>query len=212
MSRFGMVKIILSIIFIPVLYSASVMAETIYVTDSLKLKLRTIASNDGEVVTSLDSGQKLTLLEKQKSFTRVKTNGGKEGWIQSWFLTDKPPATYIINSVTKENEILTQKLADANAKLKNFDSETVRENETLKGTVSTLSGKTRNLTATRDDLEKELDAKTSDPEKYEFYEKYNINLIILIFFLFSFTAGYISSRIWFKVQERKRLRGYQLAH
>lgn len=212
MSRFGMVKIILSIIFIPVLYSASVMAETIYVTDSLKLKLRTIASNDGEVVTSLDSGQKLTLLEKQKSFTRVKTNGGKEGWIQSWFLTDKPPATYIVNSVTKENETLTQKLADANAKLKNFDSETVRENETLKDTVSTLSGKTRNLTATRDDLEKELDAKTSDPEKYEFYEKYNINLIILIFFLFSFTAGYISSRIWFKVQERKRLRGYQLAH
>jgi|TARA_B110000238_G_scaffold92111_1_gene100796 uncharacterized protein YgiM (DUF1202 family) len=57
----------------------SSLAETVFVTDSLKLKLRVTASNDAEVETSLDSGQKLKLLEKQKKFTQVETSDGKQG-------------------------------------------------------------------------------------------------------------------------------------
>ncbi len=207
-----MVKILLSIIFVSLLISSNATAETIFVTDSLKLKLRVTPSNDGEVITSLDSGQKLSLIEKQRKFSQVKTADGNTGWVQSWFLTDKPPATYIVNSVTKENEILTSKLAKANAKLKNFDSETSRENETLNKTVASLTTKIKSLTTTRNDLEDKLDSQAGKLAKYEFAEKYNINLIILVFFLFSFAAGFLSARIWSQIQERKRLWGYQLAH
>ena len=207
-----MAKYLLTLLLTMILISASASAETIFVTDSLKLKLRVTPSNDGEVITSLDSGQKLTLIEKQTKFSNVKTADGKKGWVQSWFLTDKPPATYIVNSVTRENEILTSKLAKANTKLKNFDSETSRENEALNKSVTSLSNKIKSLTATRNELEEKLDSQASKLAKYEFAEKYNINLLILIFFLASFAAGFICSRIWSQVQERKRLWGYQLAH
>ena len=187
-------------------------AETIYVTDSLKLKLRVDASNNAEVITNLDSGQKLTLVEKQKKFSKVKTSDGEIGWVQSWFLTDKQPATYIVNTVTKENQALTEKLAAANRKLKNFDSETSRENTKLKNSVATLSEKIKSLGATRNELEEKLDTQASKLAKYEFAEKYNINLIILLFFMFAFTTGFFCSRLWSNFQERKRLWGYQLAH
>jgi len=203
---------LLSLLIELILFPMSSQAETIFVTDSLKLKLRVTASDAAKVVTSLDSGQKLTLLEKQKRFTRVRTADGKQGWVQSWFLTDKPPATYQVASLTQENESLTTQLAGANAKLKNFDSETAKENDQLKSTVSLISSKIDKLIATRNDLQSKLDAKASELAKYEFAEKYNLNLIILLFFLFSFTAGVISFRIWSGRQEKKRLWGYQLAH
>ena len=195
-----------------ILFPVSSLAETIFVTDSLKLKLRVTASNDADVVTSLDSGQKLTLLEKQKRFTRVRTSDGKQGWVQSWYLTDKPPATYQVTSLTKENESLTNKLATATSKLKNFSSETSKENDQLKISVTSLSRKIESLTETRNNLESKLDGQASELAKYEFAEKYNLNLIILLFFLFSFSVGVISYRLWTGKQERKRLWGYQLAH
>lgn len=188
------------------------MAESIYVTDVLKLKLRATASNDAEVVTNLTSGDKLSVLEKQKRYMRVKTSDGKSGWVQSWFLTDKVPATFIVDGLTKENESLANKLARTEAKLKNFDSETAKENEQLNNSVATLSNKIKKLTSTRNELENKLDSQAGKLAKYQFLEKYNITLIALIFFTISFVAGYVSSRIWGRIQERKRLWGYQLAY
>ena len=201
--------ILLTILFVLPL---SAQAETIFVTDSLKLKLRAQASNDAEVVTNLDSGQELTVLEKQKSYTRVRTSEGKEGWVQSWLLTDKPPATFLLNNLTKGNESLTTKLPSANAKLKNFDSETARENEELRSTIAELTGKITSLNESKRRLELQVDSQISELAKYEFAKKYNLNLIILIFFLLSFFAGVISYRVWAGRRETKRLWGYQLAH
>ena len=203
-----LIYIFIALLLLPV-YSS---AESIYVTDVLKLKLRVTASNDAEVVTSLSSGDKLTVLEKQKRYTRVKTKDGQQGWVQSWFLTDKVPATFLVEGLTNEKQALTKQLARAEAKLKNFDSETARENGQLKSTVTTLSNKINNLTATRNNLEKKLDTQASELAKYQFAQKYNLNLIIFVFFLFSFAAGYLCSKVWARTQERKRLWGYQLAH
>ena len=202
------ILILLTILLIPL----NSIAETIYVTDVLKLKLRVSPDNAAEVVTNLSSGDKLTVLEKQKRYTRVKTNEGKTGWVQSWFLTDKVPATFLVDNLTAEKENLTSMLAKAETKLKNFDSETAKENEQLKNSVTTLSNKINKLTSTRNKLENKLDAQASELAKYEFAEKYNLNLLILLFFMISFTAGFICSRTWMRIQERKRLWGYHLAH
>jgi hypothetical protein len=114
-------------------------------------------------------------------------------------------------SLTKDNESLKNKLATATSTLKNFDSETPKENEQFKISIATLSKKIENLTDNRNNLESKLETQTSELSKYEFTEKYNLNLIILLFFLISFIAGVISYRLWSGVQERKRLWGYQLA-
>jgi hypothetical protein len=81
----------------------------------------------------------------------------------------------------------------------------------LKYLLQHFQKKIENLTDNRNNLESKLETQTSELSKYEFTEKYNLNLIILLFFLISFIAGVISYRLWSGVQERKRLWGYQLA-
>ena len=195
-----------------VLISFSIDAKTTYVTDSLKLKLRVAASPQAEVITNLTSGEKLTLLEKQKKFSLVRTESGQTGWVLSWFLIDKQPASYIVDSVTKDNQVLSQKLAAANHKLENFDSEARRENEALKTTVASLSEKIKSMGMTQNQLQKKLDAQADKLAKYVFIEKYNIRLIALLFLIFTFFAGFLCARLWINSQERKRLWGYQLAY
>ena len=187
-------------------------AETIYVTDSLQLKLRVTASTDGEVVTTLHSGQKLNLLEQQKKFSKVKTDDGNIGWVQSWFLTDEIPATYMVNQLSKEKETLETKLATATDKLKNFDSATARENKSLKNSVNTLSDKIKRLTAEQDTLAEELSAQNSELAKYRFAEQYDLRLIISVFFLIAFAIGFWVAYAWTRTRERRRLSGYRLAH
>ena len=176
------VLFILFAVVLPTLSNAS----TIYVTDSLQLKLRVTASTDGDVVTTLHSGQKLNLLEQQQKFSKVKTDEGEIGWVQTWFLTDEVPATYLVNQLTKDKESLENRLAAATDKLKNFDSATARENKTLKNTVETLSGKISRLTKEQDILSEKLAAQSSELAKYKFAEQYNLRLVIIVFFLIAF--------------------------
>ena len=156
------VLFILFAVVLPTLSNAS----TIYVTDSLQLKLRVTANTDGDVVTTLHSGQKLSLLEQQKKFSKVKTDEGEIGWVQTWFLTDEVPATYLVNQLTKDKESLENRLATASDKLKNFDSATARENKTLKNTVETLSNKISRLTKEQDTLSEKITAQSSELAKY----------------------------------------------
>lgn len=202
------VLFILFAVVLPTLSNAS----TIYVTDSLQLKLRVTANTDGDVVTTLHSGQKLNLLEQQKKFSKVKTDEGEIGWVQTWFLTDEVPATYLVNQLTKDKESLENRLATATDKLKNFDSATARENKTLKNTVETLSGKISRLTKEQDILSEKLAAQSSELAKYQFAEQYNLRLVIIVFFLIAFLIGFWAAYVWSRIRERKRLSGYRLAH
>ncbi len=202
------VLIFILAVVLPTLSSAS----TIYVTDSLQLKLRVTASTDGEVVTTLHSGQKLNLLEQQKKFSKVKTDDGETGWVQTWFLTDEVPATYLVNQLTKDKESLENRLATATDKLKNFDSATARENKTLKNTVESLSNKINRLTGEQDTLSEKLAAQSSELAKYRFAEKYDLRLVIMVFFLIAFLVGFGAAHVWARTRERKRLSGYRLAH
>ena len=200
------------LLFILVVFSTTVNANTIFVTDSLQLKLRATASTEGNVVTTLHSGQKLTVLEQQKKFTRVRTTEGDIGWVQSWFLTDEPPATYIVNQISKQKESLENSLATANEKLKNFDSATARENESLKDSVNALSGKIKKLTSEQDSLTEQLNSQASELAKYQFMEKYDLRVIVSVFFLAAFCLGYWAARVWTWKRERRRLSGYRLAY
>ena len=186
-------------------------ANTIYVTDSLQLKLRASASTEGDIVTTLHSGQKLTIVAKEKNFTKVKTEEGEAGWVQSWFLTDKPPATFVVNEVTRQKEELEEKLNRAVEKLKNFDSATARENQSLKNSKKILADKITQLTSQNNLLNNKLEGQDKELAKYRFAEQYDLRLIVAVFFLISFILGFLFALIWSRSREKKRLSGYRLA-
>ncbi len=200
--------LILSIGILPLALQAS----TIFVTDSLQLKLRATANTDGNVVTTLYSGQKLTLLEKHSSFTKVKTADGETGWVQSWFLTDEPPATFVLEKVTSEKEDLENRLGRALEKLKNFDSATAKENKSLIKSNKALSNKINQLTSQNTSLNDTINEQVKELAKYRFAEQYDLRLIVAGFFLFSFIIGFLFAMAWFRSREKRRLSGYRLAH
>ncbi|SFF02353.1 TIGR04211 family SH3 domain-containing protein [Nitrosomonas sp. Nm166] len=86
------------------LYSLLVSAETRYVSDQLEVTLRKGPSLSHAIVRMLKSGTALEVLEidAETGHTRVKTNGGVEGWILSRYLSAEPTARMQLERMFKE--------------------------------------------------------------------------------------------------------------
>ena len=65
--------------------------KTVYVTDALQLKLNSAKNGEGEELDSLQSGDALTLLNNQGTYSLVLTEDGIEGWVTSFYLTERVP-------------------------------------------------------------------------------------------------------------------------
>ncbi len=76
--------------------AASASAETLYVTDSLRLALYASEDLSDKPLSNLVSGTPVQLLERSASLARVRTPAGDEGWVKSSFLVpDKPARTRV---------------------------------------------------------------------------------------------------------------------
>ncbi len=74
------------------LLAAQVAAETQYVSDVLKITLRTGQGTSYQILRTLESGTALEVLEDAGQYTLVRTNDGTEGWVLSQYLTKAPIA------------------------------------------------------------------------------------------------------------------------
>jgi SH3 domain protein len=73
------------------LFAASAYAETMYVTDVLKLTLRTGPSIENKILAVIDSGQMVEVVEFGDEWSRVQMPNGKEGWVLTRYLTSDEP-------------------------------------------------------------------------------------------------------------------------
>jgi SH3 domain protein len=85
-------------------YPGLVAAETRYVSDQLEVTLRRGPTLSHAVVRMLKSGAAVEVLEVDAAsgHTRVKTNGGVEGWILSRYLSAEPTARMQLEKMTKD--------------------------------------------------------------------------------------------------------------
>jgi len=76
--------------------AAGASAETLYVTDTLRLALYSSEDTSDKPLSNLVSGTPVQLLERSASLARVRTSAGDEGWVKSSFLVpDKPARTRV---------------------------------------------------------------------------------------------------------------------
>jgi SH3 domain protein len=132
-----------------VLFSTPVLAENKYVSDMVKVTMRTGPGNDRKIISLLSIGTKVEVVKPGDEWTLVRLANGKEGWVINRFLTDKIPSDIELkilkskyealtanasnmqeeNSLLKaENEKLTTEFAESRKKLKN----TTNDYEALK--------------------------------------------------------------------------------
>jgi SH3 domain protein len=87
-------------------------AEDLYVTDTLKVTVRTGPSLENKILHVLESGDKVALLEKgEQGWGKVQLSDGTEGWMKYQYLQPEQTAALKLKTLNPENqEDLTTRL------------------------------------------------------------------------------------------------------
>lgn len=84
--------------------AAGAAGQTRYVTDDLKLPLRTGDSVQHRIVKMLASGTEVELLEPGREYSRVRTADGVQGWMLTRYLQTQPVAKDRMQELIKERD------------------------------------------------------------------------------------------------------------
>ncbi len=108
-------------------------AETMYVTDELKLTLRSGPSMENRILAIVETGQSMEVLEAGNDWSKVRLTDGKEGWVLTRYLTDKPTSNILLSDLQKKYDSLSSEFQA----LKGDHAQIKEENEQLKSELST---------------------------------------------------------------------------
>jgi len=113
-------------------FSAVGFAETRYVTDLLKLPLRTGPSTEYKILDLVKSGQQLEVVEPGKDWSQVRLPNGKEGYVLNRYLVGQPTSAVQLAKLQSQYTSLRQQataLIEENNRFK-------EENKTFKSSLS----------------------------------------------------------------------------
>ncbi len=99
-----MIKLTLLLAGVLLFLNASVFAEdTVYVTDSLRLRIYSEPNDKSTVLQTLNTGDSIELIESKGAFSHVRTYDGITGWAKSAFLVINPPAVLLNQALVEQN-------------------------------------------------------------------------------------------------------------
>jgi SH3 domain protein len=106
-------------------------AETRYVTDLLKLPLRTGPSTEYKILDLVKSGEQLEVVEPGKDWSKVRLPNGKEGYVLNRYLVGQPTSAVQLEKLRSKYTSLRQQataLIEENSRFK-------EENQTFKSSL-----------------------------------------------------------------------------
>lgn len=95
------------------LLPATVLADTAYVTDNLRLGLHTAEDTSDRAFRFLESGQAMEVLTRDRNYANVRLPDGTEGWVKSAYLVSEKPAKLIVAETMEERDRLARELEQA---------------------------------------------------------------------------------------------------
>ena len=129
--------------------SSTVSAKTVYVTDNVKLTLRSTENNRSKILKMLRSGTPLTLIKRNEvtGYSKVRLKNGIEGYILNTHTSNKPTSRWYLKIANKELALLQEE----NIHLK-------QELGAIKGENSEASSSQKSLSDERDQFRNELES------------------------------------------------------
>jgi SH3 domain protein len=109
-------------------FSAAGFAETMYVSDKLKVTVRSGPGTEYKILDIAESGDRVEILETGEDWTLVRLANGKEGYITTRYLVPDPTYAIRFDQLQAKHKSLTQQAADL-----------LEENTRLKGENQQLS-------------------------------------------------------------------------
>ncbi|MDP7536508.1 MAG: TIGR04211 family SH3 domain-containing protein [Methylococcales bacterium] len=97
----------------------NVFAETVYVTDTLKIEVRSGMSTQHKILTMLPSGSPLEVINHNADtgYTAVQIDANQTGYILTRYTKKQPTARWLLNDVKKNNAQLQSDLKTAQQRL-----------------------------------------------------------------------------------------------
>lgn len=92
-------------------FSANGFAESMYVTDQLKLTLRSGPSTGHKILAVVESGQKVEILEPGEDWSLVINANGKEGYVLTRYLKPEPTHNVRLEQLQSKHKALMQQSA-----------------------------------------------------------------------------------------------------
>lgn len=132
------------------LLSVTGYAETQYIHEVMKVTLRTGPGTDHKILSMIESGQQVTVLEKESEWTKVRLPSGREGYVLNRFLTTKTPTVLILRGLERDHQKLTEKHESLIEKTEAIKA----ENETLRQELSGLKKQFNEVSSSYDNLKK----------------------------------------------------------
>ncbi|MFQ6004149.1 MAG: TIGR04211 family SH3 domain-containing protein [Woeseia sp.] len=92
--------------------TAAALAETAYVTDNLRLGLHRVGDTSDRAFRTLESGQQVEILSRDRNFAHVRLPDGVQGYLKAAYLVFEKPAKLIVTETLAENERLAREVED----------------------------------------------------------------------------------------------------
>jgi SH3 domain protein len=138
-------------------------AETAYVSDVIRLSVRSAPSNDGKYVAVVESGQPLEIIKAGEEWTQIRLPNGTEGFLLSRYLTNQLPTKFRFDQLQEKNKNLTSQVAgmtEENQRLK-------ADNEKLAAALTAERQQSASLKSEFDEFKKEAAHVTELKSKYD---------------------------------------------
>lgn len=156
-------KFIVFIGFFLIVFYNTAHAETMYVSDVLKLTVRTGKGQDYKIIAVIQSGQTVEVLQPEDEWALVRLDDGKEGWVLTRYLTSKITNNVKLQWLQKKHKALTVQTAtllEENTKIK-------EENKNFKTDLNKTQSKAEELNISYEALKTESADYIKLKSKYE---------------------------------------------
>ncbi len=88
------------------------LAQTVYVSEDFEITMRTGPGTAHKIISLIQSGKALEMVERGEDWSMVRTTTGKEGWVLNRYLTEDQPCAMVLDHVRQNYDILAAQYKD----------------------------------------------------------------------------------------------------
>ena len=130
---------------------AAAAAETAYVSENFEITMRTGPGTERKIISLVQSGRALEVLEQGEEWSLVRAPNGKEGWVLNRYLTTSQPSAMVLERVRQDYDVLNAKYNELKEK---YDSLSAQK-KVSDADLSQSSQDLNELSAAYENLKKE---------------------------------------------------------
>ena len=128
----------ISVLCLGLVFSQSISAETLYVTDRILLGIHQLPDEKSPILKSIASGVIVTVVSKKGEFINIRTADGTQGWVAANFLVKAKPAAQQYDNLFSQYQKTVETLKVVNERLTKKERELQIKRDQLSNATTTI--------------------------------------------------------------------------